>query len=336
MSELLSITQAAQRLGVGVDTLRTWERNGKLRAIRTVGGHRRFDAQDVDKLGVALGLPAQQAANPSTRTGDQAERARTPRTAARAPAEDSYWQNRAHDERARAQFLKAEHEATSLIEERQAKFVNAAQQAEESRRREEHRARLEKLKEYGRTLSVQAGLPAEWRASVTAELERHVSPERFPMSLSDNEAHDYVRARVNAIVGRYRDEQSRALEQQRRAAELERGKARAAQLIEWGKERALWSTAFWESDERDRARYEVGRELAEQVQPGWSEDDVKVLVDDVLAEWEEGDDGDDLDEDDEVQDDDDGEIDDDFDDDSETYEDQDDEFEDDDDEEAED
>ena len=41
-SELVTIGEAARILGVSVDTLRRWERDGKLSASRTLGGQRRF------------------------------------------------------------------------------------------------------------------------------------------------------------------------------------------------------------------------------------------------------------------------------------------------------
>jgi len=39
----LSIKQAAEILGVSTKTLRRWEENGKIKAYRTKGGHRRYD-----------------------------------------------------------------------------------------------------------------------------------------------------------------------------------------------------------------------------------------------------------------------------------------------------
>lgn len=47
---LLPITEAAQILGLSVDTLRRYDRNGTLRAVRTPGGHRRFRRSDVEAL----------------------------------------------------------------------------------------------------------------------------------------------------------------------------------------------------------------------------------------------------------------------------------------------
>jgi len=45
----LRVAEAAQYLGVHPDTLRRWERAGKIRAYRTPGGERRFDITDLDQ-----------------------------------------------------------------------------------------------------------------------------------------------------------------------------------------------------------------------------------------------------------------------------------------------
>ncbi|QOV22995.1 IS607 family transposase [Anabaenopsis elenkinii CCIBt3563] len=46
--------EAAKILGVHVSSLRRWENEGKLRAIRTPGGQRRFILEEVEKIG---GIP---------------------------------------------------------------------------------------------------------------------------------------------------------------------------------------------------------------------------------------------------------------------------------------
>jgi len=43
MERLIGIGEAAQTLGVSITTLRRWEATGKLSAIHTAGGHRRYD-----------------------------------------------------------------------------------------------------------------------------------------------------------------------------------------------------------------------------------------------------------------------------------------------------
>lgn len=46
----LAIGEAASRLGVAIDTLRRWEKEGKLTAVRTTGGMRLFPISEIDRL----------------------------------------------------------------------------------------------------------------------------------------------------------------------------------------------------------------------------------------------------------------------------------------------
>lgn len=50
MDELISIKKAAKMLGVAQSTLREWDKNGRLKPIRTVGGHRRYRLADLTKI----------------------------------------------------------------------------------------------------------------------------------------------------------------------------------------------------------------------------------------------------------------------------------------------
>ena len=50
METLISVSEAAKQLGVSVYALRLWDRNGKLVALRTAGGHRRYRQSDVIRL----------------------------------------------------------------------------------------------------------------------------------------------------------------------------------------------------------------------------------------------------------------------------------------------
>ena len=45
---LLTISEAADKLGVSVDTLRRWDRDGRLIAARTLGRQRRYTAEQVE------------------------------------------------------------------------------------------------------------------------------------------------------------------------------------------------------------------------------------------------------------------------------------------------
>jgi len=47
--ELINITEAAKRLGVCKKTVRDWTNDGRLPCVRTLGGHRRFRASDIEK-----------------------------------------------------------------------------------------------------------------------------------------------------------------------------------------------------------------------------------------------------------------------------------------------
>ena len=41
----ISIGEAAKAIGVSVDSLRRWERQGRITSEKTIGGHRRYDVE---------------------------------------------------------------------------------------------------------------------------------------------------------------------------------------------------------------------------------------------------------------------------------------------------
>ncbi|MGL6337597.1 MAG: IS607 family transposase [Waterburya sp.] len=47
MSNLLTVKEAADLLGVSTKTIRRWEADGKIRSVRTTGNHRRFDVSEL-------------------------------------------------------------------------------------------------------------------------------------------------------------------------------------------------------------------------------------------------------------------------------------------------
>ena len=47
MERLVAISKAAQALGVSEITLRRWDEEGRLVAIKTKGGHRRYDLSKI-------------------------------------------------------------------------------------------------------------------------------------------------------------------------------------------------------------------------------------------------------------------------------------------------
>jgi putative resolvase len=50
MEKLITVTKAAVQLGVTKRTLQDWDRSGKLNALRTAGGHRRYRQSDIENL----------------------------------------------------------------------------------------------------------------------------------------------------------------------------------------------------------------------------------------------------------------------------------------------
>jgi excisionase family DNA binding protein len=46
--DLLTISEAAESLGISVDTLRRWDESGKLKAVRSVGGHRYYKKEQLE------------------------------------------------------------------------------------------------------------------------------------------------------------------------------------------------------------------------------------------------------------------------------------------------
>lgn len=48
--ELLPIGDAARLLGVSVDTVRRWDRDGLIESTRTLGGQRRFRRSEIDRV----------------------------------------------------------------------------------------------------------------------------------------------------------------------------------------------------------------------------------------------------------------------------------------------
>lgn len=61
MDRLVNIGKVSKLLGVTTHTLREWDADGKLRAVRTEGGHRRYRLSDIQRLqGIAPDQPKDQ------------------------------------------------------------------------------------------------------------------------------------------------------------------------------------------------------------------------------------------------------------------------------------
>jgi len=55
---LLTPAEVAQLFRVDPKTVSRWAKAGKLTSVRTLGGHRRYDADEVDRLYAELTSPA--------------------------------------------------------------------------------------------------------------------------------------------------------------------------------------------------------------------------------------------------------------------------------------
>jgi molybdopterin-binding protein len=65
--ELLHLAGAAQELGVSYPTLKQWIYRGKIRSVKTAGGHHRIPRTEVDRILFATGKEAASTAKPKSR-----------------------------------------------------------------------------------------------------------------------------------------------------------------------------------------------------------------------------------------------------------------------------
>ncbi len=272
MRRTLSIGQAAAELGVEVDTLRRLETEGAIRAERTQGGHRRFDAAEVARFARsrAGGRAVHRAPAPPPRRSPERPVERHTSRPLRAPPPTPMVTD-PEEEPVFIEFDDNPQPRLSALPPRpQALAVN----------------HLESLKSYG-LASIPFDVPATWRAKVIADLERFVSATQFPKHVSNIEAHNIVVARVLEVISPFREQQAR--EREKKEAE-ERARWRVAALKSHGATYAIRQTADWDWSAQLEARRDVADELGAKVQAHWSERDVERLVDDVLDDWEDDED----------------------------------------------
>jgi len=269
---LLTVGDVAQLAGVSVDTVRGWERQGMIRAIRTPGEHRRFARREVEEF-IRRSMPG---AMRQPAAGNKPGSRRAPRSGSNRFS--SPWEPEIDEAQSELAILRAKRESESIRRSLHADAEAAARGAREDCSRREVEKRLGGLRAYGRNLA--AGLPTEWRAEVTRDLEEYVSERNFPTSLDEVDARSYVEARVEAFRERHR--QALALQ-----AEENRRQERVAGLIRTGEIAAVLLTQGWAYEQSTEARRIVERELRSDVDSDWTEDEVRTLVRDVLEEWEE-------------------------------------------------
>jgi len=181
-------------------------------------------------------------------------------------------------------------------------FEKLARELAERKKRDAEEApvrRLTTLKQYGLN-QVPYGTPDIWRAKVASALESFVTLKAFPNWIDDTQAYRIVRGKVEEVLQPYQEEVALKKADEARKEQEARDERQVEQLVEYGKSYASSKTLWdWESDDRARALRDVERMLQDDVESGWTEQDVKDAVDDELREWELEEDDDEEDDEDE-------------------------------------
>lgn len=261
--------------GVSVDTVRNWDRQGRLSARRSPGGQRRFHLEDVESFLQRCERPR------GAPAGDH-----TPRKLSDASVQ---LPTRVESEISAAGGRTIQSPSNAG---RAAEVASQATQIERLRREAEANVdalRLDALKAHGRASAIQ--VPAEWRAYVVRDLETYVTAVQFPRGLSDWEARSFVEDRVKTLLQPYWDEIARREEHERRRLRLQN-------LLECGRRHFRVETFLWTTDETEEAELAVEGELARRVKWDWSEESVCDLVEEILQGFEDEDPSDESDRDD--------------------------------------
>ena len=285
MKSLLSIGEAARRLGLSVDTVREMERNGELSAVRTPGGHRRFKPAVLD---------AYLARRSGSNTGRQRAPTITPRAPSQAQAERRTRARAFDDELPDESSAEAWDDPESFEPRPPGPAAPAAkplheqliEQLTRTTERLAEETRLGGLKSYGRSL-IPFDASAAARSAVLEAMAVYVTAARFPASVPLWEARQAIEAKVAAILEPFNAAAVRKAEADTRKAEQERDDQRVESLIERGRSRALFKTLRWDNRDARDARAEAQEAPEDEVEADWSERDVDELVDEVLEEWDE-------------------------------------------------
>ncbi len=265
MGKQVTIGETAKRLGLEVDTVRKLERAGKIRAVRTGGGHRRFTEEEIDrcrrsrwKTGGVKAKPAKRRAVAPRRHPDL----RVPPPIRVAPV------------------LPVPPPKTMKFAPRPAPAAPVPVLDTGL----SDRLRLQTIKGYGRA-AIPWNTPAEWEGKVIVDLERFVTAVQFPADLPFTKAAEIVRARVERVLRPYHEAEEKA--KRDRKAKEKSDRHRTA-LVTHGNGYARRETSNWYWSARNDARAEVGKVLDREVEHDWTELEVEDAVDQVLDEWDEG------------------------------------------------
>lgn len=286
------IGEAARLAGVSVDTLRRWERQGKLSGIRTFGGQRTYSLEEIESL------------RDDSEPDDEQDAPERPETPPRQPVTTPPvppWKAREANAAADLAITRSKIEQREEIRrhrEEEQRRAAAAQATAEARAAE---ARLNASREAEGKRQQQALESALWRirlqligepSDARAEVERFLSEHATP-----DESVQWLNAEVEAILDRRRAERNAAAqrksEEERQQMEQASRKAsddwRRSLLLSHGEAFAQQLTIDrdeWDEDDADEALEEVREQLADAVEPTWTEKRVERAVRDMLADWD--------------------------------------------------
>lgn len=309
MGKQLTIGQTAKRLGLEVDTVRKLERAGKLRAIRTRGGHRRFTEEEIDRFRRGRRKIARAKSRPVRRIETRQQPGRTvqsrnPRTGEFLPVGvemdfDDFDEDLPLDEfDDEIELGTLAHPQAAQFPPRRVGIAPASVRLPLSEPRSvapmqpparemsfADPSRLQTIKGYGR-LAIPWNTPPEWQGRVIADLERYVTATQFPADLSFVQAAEIVRAHVAEVLRPHHEAEAIAARQKKNREEADR---RRALLIAKGNNYAWRETIGWDWSSTSDARDEVKKVLEREVEHDWTEREVENAVDEVLEEWDDED-----------------------------------------------
>ena len=135
-------------------------------------------------------------------------------------------------------------------------------------------------------------LPGDWRVKLRDSLEKFITIDRFPYPESENTAMQSIRLHIEGFVHEYREFKKKEEEKESARASADwDAKIKVRDLIAYGQRLLELELGTWELDDpKSEARTEVQTVLAAEVKAGWTEGNVRKLVNDVLAGYEPEDD----------------------------------------------
>jgi excisionase family DNA binding protein len=193
MDRYVRIGDAAQQLGVSVDTMRRWAEEGVIAAYRSPGGQVKFLQRDVRELLTRTDEP-----RPSRRTDDVA-RANLSGVSPdeTKPSQAPRWKDLSPWEQRRAE-VETDIAIERLTAARDRELSDADRLDREERERASEVSRLTELKRLGRICITTSDATDE----VIRELERYVTSEQIPSWLSKWEQNRMVQTFVWGICDR--------------------------------------------------------------------------------------------------------------------------------------